>query len=106
MSLRLRILPRAEADAQHIFDFIREWSPQGARAWWTAFEDAAYRAIAPLSLGRGSVRRINDQFSSFETAFHESFSASTATQIVTTELQFEQLVAMNYARSSFHLRLR
>ena len=46
MSLRLRILPRAEADAQHIFDFIRERSPQGAIAWWTAFEDAAHRAIA------------------------------------------------------------
>ena len=46
MSLRLRILPRAEADAQHIFDFIRERSHQGARAWWVAFEDAARRAVS------------------------------------------------------------
>ena len=46
MSLRLKILPRAEADAQSIFDFIRERSPEGANAWWTAFEDAAHRAIA------------------------------------------------------------
>jgi plasmid stabilization system protein ParE len=46
MSLRLRILPRAEADAQHIFDYICERSTQGASAWWVAFEDAAHRAVS------------------------------------------------------------
>ena len=46
MTLRLRILPRAEKDAQHIYDFICERSPQGARAWWAAFEDAAHRAVS------------------------------------------------------------
>ena len=46
MSLRLRILPRAEADAQHIFDYLCERSPKGASTWWATFEDAAHRAVS------------------------------------------------------------
>ena len=36
----IRILPRAESDAQSIFEWIRPQSPEGALRWWTAFEHA------------------------------------------------------------------
>ncbi len=36
----VRILPRAERDAQRIFDWIKERSVDGAIRWWTALEDA------------------------------------------------------------------
>ena len=45
MTLRLKILPRAEQDAQHIFDYISERSLQGASTWWIAFEDATKRVL-------------------------------------------------------------
>jgi len=41
MSFTLRILPRAERDAQAIFDYIYPRSPDGAICWWDAFEKAA-----------------------------------------------------------------
>ncbi len=50
MTLHLKILPRAEDDAQHIFDHILRRSPQGAAAWWFAFEHAVARAIENVSL--------------------------------------------------------
>jgi plasmid stabilization system protein ParE len=46
MSFTLTILPRAERDVQHIFNWIAERSPQGAKAWYAAFEDAARKATA------------------------------------------------------------
>lgn len=49
MRLRLKILSRAEEDAQHIFDYISERSSQGASAWWSAFEDATERSLAELT---------------------------------------------------------
>jgi plasmid stabilization system protein ParE len=45
MTLGLRILPRAERDAQVIFDYIAERSPNGAIRWWRAFESAAEKLI-------------------------------------------------------------
>ncbi len=33
MSLKLKILPRAEGDVQHIFDYLANQSPQGAADW-------------------------------------------------------------------------
>jgi plasmid stabilization system protein ParE len=36
----VRILPRAEQDAAHIFAYISEHSPDGAIRWWEAFECA------------------------------------------------------------------
>jgi plasmid stabilization system protein ParE len=41
MSFSLRILPRAEKDAQHIFDYIADRSPEGALRWWDALQQAA-----------------------------------------------------------------
>lgn len=41
MALELVILPRAERDAQSIFAWISERSPDGAVRWWNAFEEAA-----------------------------------------------------------------
>jgi len=43
MTRRIVILPRAERDAEHIYDWIRARSPQGAWAWWDSFEQAAQR---------------------------------------------------------------
>jgi plasmid stabilization system protein ParE len=43
MEFKVRTLPRAELDAQHIYDWIKERSPEGARRWWLAFEDACDR---------------------------------------------------------------
>ena len=45
MTLRLKILRRAEEDAQCIYDHIKSGSPQGAADWWAAFEDATARAL-------------------------------------------------------------
>lgn len=44
MRLRLKILERAREDAQAIFDYLNERSPQGAANWWEAFENAANHA--------------------------------------------------------------
>jgi len=41
MRLTLRILPRAEQDAQAIFAYISSRSSDGAIRWWHAFEKAA-----------------------------------------------------------------
>ena len=46
MTRRVTILPRAEGDAQSIFDWISARSPEGARRWWTALEEAACRVAA------------------------------------------------------------
>jgi plasmid stabilization system protein ParE len=37
MAFTVRTLPRAEFDAQQIYDWISERSPDGARRWWDAF---------------------------------------------------------------------
>lgn len=43
--MRLRILPRAERDVQHIFDYIQQRSEAGARHWWDAFQFAAGKLV-------------------------------------------------------------
>lgn len=53
MTFRLKILPRARLDAQCIFDYLAERSPQGAVDWWNAFEaaaDGAARGLVEYSL--------------------------------------------------------
>lgn len=48
MTLKLKILPRAQEDVQHIFEYLAERSPQGAADWWEAFESAARHATDGL----------------------------------------------------------
>ncbi len=60
MTLILKILPRAEQDAQHIFDYISKRSLRGAAAWWAAFEDAATRALDDFA--RFALASENDLF--------------------------------------------
>jgi plasmid stabilization system protein ParE len=43
MPYTVRSLPRAEFDAQQIYDWIRDRSPDGAVQWWQAFLDACER---------------------------------------------------------------
>jgi len=43
MGFTVRTLPRAEFDAQEIYDWIKERSPEGALRWWLAFEEACGR---------------------------------------------------------------
>ena len=45
MTFRLRILPRAERDAQHLFDWLRARSPDGAIRWWFAFDEAVHKLV-------------------------------------------------------------
>jgi plasmid stabilization system protein ParE len=45
MTLKLNIVPRAERDAQRIFDWIAERSPDGAIRWYAALENAARKLI-------------------------------------------------------------
>ena len=45
MSFSLRILPRAEKDAQHIYDYIAERSPDGALRWWDALQRSASKLL-------------------------------------------------------------
>ena len=40
MTFRVRILRRAERDAQQIFDWIVQSSPEGAVRWWNALTTA------------------------------------------------------------------
>ena len=40
MTFSIRILPRAERDAQSIFKYLAQHSPEGAVRWWDAFEKA------------------------------------------------------------------
>jgi plasmid stabilization system protein ParE len=57
MTRRLKIFPRAEQDAQKIFDWIHERSAQGAHHWFSALESAVEKvrrdpqifALAPES---------------------------------------------------------
>lgn len=50
MTRRLNIFPRAEQDAQKIFDWIAERSPQGANHWFAAFQVATRKVLEnPLS---------------------------------------------------------
>jgi plasmid stabilization system protein ParE len=50
MTYHLQILPRAEADVEHIYRWIEERSPEGAWNWYSAFEEAA-RALLINPLG-------------------------------------------------------
>ena len=43
MAFRVRILLRAELDAQLIVDWIRERSAEGAGRWWEAYTEARAR---------------------------------------------------------------
>jgi len=45
MTYRLRILPRAEADIEHIFQWLQQRSRQGAAHWYTVFHEAAARLV-------------------------------------------------------------
>ena len=45
MTFELRILPRAEKDAQHIFEYIAKHSPGGAARWWEALQHAVGKII-------------------------------------------------------------
>ena len=55
MSFTVRTLPQAEFDAQQIYDWINERSPDGSRRWWEAFlvacdnlkQDPARYSLAP-----------------------------------------------------------
>jgi plasmid stabilization system protein ParE len=40
MRYRVDVLPRADADADRIFIWLKERSPQGAVAWYEAYTDA------------------------------------------------------------------
>ena len=42
---RLIIFPRAKRDAQQIFDWLAQRSPQGANHWFSAFQEAAIRLL-------------------------------------------------------------
>ena len=42
MPYTVRTLSRAKFDAQQIYDWIKERSPEGALRWWTAFRDACH----------------------------------------------------------------
>ena len=43
MSFEVRELPRAKADVRAIFAWLTERSPQGAKAWLDAYDDALVR---------------------------------------------------------------
>jgi plasmid stabilization system protein ParE len=45
MIRRIVILPRAERDAEHIYEWIRARSLQGAQAWWGCFEQATCQLV-------------------------------------------------------------
>lgn len=52
MTCRVNIMPRAEHDAQQIFDWIGERSRDGATRWWTALMLAVFKlAENPSSYG-------------------------------------------------------
>jgi toxin ParE1/3/4 len=40
MAFTVRTLSRAKNDAQQIYNWINDRSPEGALRWWTAFRDA------------------------------------------------------------------
>jgi plasmid stabilization system protein ParE len=42
MPYTVRTLSRAQNDAQQIYDWIKERSPEGALKWWAAFRDACH----------------------------------------------------------------
>lgn len=61
MSFRVRILPRAERDAQQIFHWIEERSPEGASRWWDAFETAVETlAASPSGYGLAPEDELTD----------------------------------------------
>jgi len=43
MSFEVRELPKAKADVKAIFAWLRERSPQGAKAWLDAYDHALVR---------------------------------------------------------------
>jgi plasmid stabilization system protein ParE len=50
MAYTVRTLPRAEFDAQQIYEWLKSKSPDGAIRWWLAFLDACDRLkLQPLS---------------------------------------------------------
>jgi plasmid stabilization system protein ParE len=55
MTYRLQVLPRAEADINQIFLWLQKRSPDGARRWFLAFEQAAQAVL--LNPHRFSVAR-------------------------------------------------
>lgn len=50
MIRRIIILPRAERDADAIYEWIRARSPQGARAWWSSFDQATRRLTEQVDI--------------------------------------------------------
>jgi len=48
MTLRPKILPRAQLDTQCIFDYLAARSPTGAADWWDAFAAAVHGAASGL----------------------------------------------------------
>jgi plasmid stabilization system protein ParE len=50
MIRRIIILPRAERDADSIYEWIRARSPQGARAWWSSFDQATRRLTEQVDI--------------------------------------------------------
>ena len=62
MSFRVSIQPEAEANADHIFVYLEERSPQGAIAWYEAFERALLSlatnpTVHPLALEAEAIGR-------------------------------------------------
>lgn len=45
MSFQLKILPRAAADIQEMFDWVAAHSPDGADRWYAAFQGAARKVL-------------------------------------------------------------
>jgi plasmid stabilization system protein ParE len=50
MMRHLRVFPRAEQDAQKIFDWIADRSPQGANHWFAALQAASQKVLHDPSI--------------------------------------------------------
>ncbi len=62
MTYRVQTLPRAELDAQQIYEWIKEQSPDGARRWWLAFLDACDKLKRqPLSFALAPEFELSDR---------------------------------------------
>lgn len=61
MSFHVRIVRRAEQDAQQIFDWLAMRSAEGAIRWWDAFELAVAKlGENPLSYGLAPENELSD----------------------------------------------
>lgn len=61
MTYRIKILPRAEADVENIYQWLRQRSPPGADRWLEAFERAVQGLTdAPTGFGRASESQFVD----------------------------------------------